>query len=438
MSTPLKSNLLRRTAAVLSAAATFLIAGQASALTVTMSGAGTNAQCGQASMSVTPDGNVSVSCGSGTTTNATFTLSAPASLAPNFPTVNQIQVNRTGSSIDAINVPFSATGCTPASGQVTFAAGISTPQSIALTTPASGSCGIQLGAPSAPGVLGSPSSATIAIVDPDSAVTFTFTAASSATQIGAAASTLTVQRSGGSNGTWNVPYTVSGATTVATVGGTGTLSFAPGSSSATVTVTPAALVPAGVTLPAALTVTLGTPVQAAGLAGQLGSVISIPAHAVTVSVSSNCPALPANMLEAALGGPGNVLLQMQQSDQIVSIPLPSPPSGRYTAQITVGESAGGAYTPQPVTLEMSINKCRGKIDTNMTGTYCNLVTTNGSMNNIVWLAQAVGSYSSQAAVNLKGWCFAPSSEGQHYLNARWRYGSCAFGAAVCGFAMTYN
>jgi hypothetical protein len=350
MSAALKSNLLRRTAAILSAAATFLIAGQASALQVTMGGAVT-AQCGSATMSVTVDGNVSISCSSGSTTSATFTLSAPATLGPNVMTVNEIQVNRSGSMIDAINVPFSATGCTPTTGQVTFGAGISTPQSIAVTTPASGSCGITLGTPSSPGVLGSPNSATIAIVDPNANVSFTFAAAATATQIGAAASMLTVQRSGGSAGTWNVPYTVSGATTAATVGGS-TLSFAPGSSSATIAVTPAATAPAGVTLPANLTVTLATPTPGAGAAGgQTGSIGAIPSENVTVgpAPAGGCPAPPAGMLEATLGGPGNVLLQMQSSNQVVSIPLPAPPTGRYTAQITLSESAGGAYTPQPVT-----------------------------------------------------------------------------------------
>jgi hypothetical protein len=66
------------------------------------------------------------------------------------------------------------------------------------------------------------------------------------------------------------------------------------------------------------------------------------------------------------------------------------------------------------------------------------VSTNGNGNNIIWLAQGIGPYVSQDSVNLKGWCFAPSSDGQYYLNARWRYSNCAFGAAVCGFAVQYN
>jgi hypothetical protein len=403
-----------------------------------MSGAGVNASCGSASMQVTPDGNVSVSCGSGTTTSATFTLSAPASLAPSITTVNQIQVNRSGSAIDAINVPYSVTGCTSAATNVSFAAGVSAAQSIIVTTPASGSCGITLGAPSSPGVLGSPNSATISIVNPDANVSFTFTTASSSTTIGSAAANLTVARSGGSNGTWNVPYTVGGTASVATVGGTGTLSFAPGSSTATISVTPAATAPAGVTLPASLTVNLGAAVQAAGgPAGQSASLGSIPTHTVNVGAASDCPAPPLNLIESTFGGPGNVLVALAGSGQITSIPMPIPPWAATTASLIVTNSPT-AGTPDPMLLEMSISKCKGKIDPDVTSTYCNLRSPINIYNAITWQGIGFAPYTSQAKANLKGWCYAPFAEGQYYLNVRWTYTACPGGVSACGFAIQFN
>ncbi|MGZ5032673.1 MAG: hypothetical protein ACXWAC_05700 [Usitatibacter sp.] len=403
-----------------------------------MSGAGVNAQCGSAAMQVTPDGNVSISCGSGTTTSATFTLSAPASLAPNYSTVNEVTVNRSGSSVDAITVPYSLTGCTSSASSVTFNAGISTPQSIALVTPASGTCGIMLGTPSSPGVLGSPNSATISIVNPNADVSFTFTAASTATQIAAAASTLTVQRSGGTAGTWNVPYTVGGTTSVATVGGTGTLSFPAGSSTATIPVTPAAAPPAGVTLPASLTVALGAAVQAAGgPAGQNATLGAIPTHTVTVNAASDCPAPPTNLLNSTFAGAGNVIVQVAGSGQIVSIPLPLPPWGGYTGSLIITNSPS-AGTPEPVTLELSVNKCKGKIDTNTLGTWCNYKTNSNVYNSITWQGVTISGYSSDAAAYPKGWCYAPYADGPYYLNARWTYSSCPGGASACGFAIQFN
>ena len=39
---------------------------------------------------------------------------------------------------------------------------------------------------------------------------------------------------------------------------------------------------------------------------------------------------------------------------------------------------------------------------------------------------------------MNGYCFAPSSDGQWYINAKWTYQQCAFGAQICGFAVQQN
>jgi hypothetical protein len=140
------------------------------------------------------------------------------------------------------------------------------------------------------------------------------------------------------------------------------------------------------------------------------------------------------MLTAAFAGMGNPLLQMQASGQIVAITMPALSS--VSGQVTFGESAGGAYTPQPVTLEMSINKCPGVIDTDYTN-QCNIRSTNGNYNSVTYLNQAYSIINSTESASPHGLCWAGDG-GTYYLNARWSYSSCAFGAQVCGFAIQYN
>jgi hypothetical protein len=154
------------------------------------------------------------------------------------------------------------------------------------------------------------------------------------------------------------------------------------------------------------------------------------------SVPPGCPALPQGSLNATFVGLGNPLLQMQGSGQIVAIPLPSMQS---SGQVSFGESAGGAYTPQPVTLEVSINKCPGAIESDYSNR-CNIRSTNGNINSITWLAKAYqgrGGTIDATTASSNGLCWAGGGD-QYYINARWSYAQCAFGAQVCGFAIQYN
>ena len=117
--------------------------------------------------------------------------------------------------------------------------------------------------------------------------------------------------------------------------------------------------------------------------------------------------------------------------------LPATQPGLSTGSVAFGESAGGAYTPQPVTLTISINKCPGLIDTDPTNR-CNLTSTNGNYNSIAWFSKQYSVITDATQANLRGYCFAPSSEGQWYINAKWTYQQCAFGAQICGFAIQQN
>jgi len=125
---------------------------------------------------------------------------------------------------------------------------------------------------------------------------------------------------------------------------------------------------------------------------------------------------------------------MQLSGQIVSIPLPT--LAGNSIKVAFGESAGGAYTPSPVTLEISINKCPGLVETDLTNR-CNLSSSNGTYNSMTSLIKPYSIITNGTIANRYGICWAADG-GQYYVNARWTYANCAFGAQVCGFAIQYN
>ncbi|HWH39121.1 MAG TPA: hypothetical protein VNU21_04735 [Usitatibacter sp.] len=243
--------------------------------------------------------------------------------------------------------------------------------------------------------------------------------------------TLTITRSVGSSGSVNVPYSLTGS---GCTNGSGNASFADGAGSYSFGVP---MVAAGT-----CTVSLGTPTTAAAVA--TGPRVGSPSSA-TVSVQSpqpapgaaGCAAPPADMLTASFKSIGAVLLQMQKSGQVVSIPLPEVVSGFHSGQLVISESAGGAFTPQPVSLNVTISKCPGVVDTDQSNS-CNIVTTNGNYNAVTWFAAPYSSIQDPPSAQRYGFCWAPRSEGQWYMNARWNYSSCAFGAAVCGFAIQQN
>ena len=171
-------------------------------------------------------------------------------------------------------------------------------------------------------------------------------------------------------------------------------------------------------------------VTPSGMIGQQRSI-----EITVVPVVQGCPSATPDVVFATLSGKGNPLLQRQRSGQVMFIELPGTSPGRSSGQVTFGESAGAAYTPQPVTLEISISKCPGVIDSDY-GNFCNLRSTNGTYNSITWLSRASPGFNSGNA-NLMGLCWAGDPQ-NYYINARWTYSSCAFGVATCGFAIQYN
>lgn len=230
-----------------------------------------------------------------------------------------------------------------------------------------------------------------------------------------------IRRTGGSTGAFDLYYWTQGFG-CANPGTAGPVRFADGdAANKTISVPMAG---SGI-----CTVFLNVPPAPAQLAQPVGTSITV------VPMVPGCP-LPSNVASASINGIGNPLLQMQRSGQTAFIPLPATSPGRASGAVIFGESAGGAYTPQPVTLELSISKCPGIIDTNTSGNFCNLRSTNGNYNSITFLSRAFQTINSNNASQY-GYCWAGEG-GQYYLNARWTYSSCAFGAQVCGFAIQYN
>lgn len=339
MSTTYQLSLLRRTFAALAAAAVLGTASDAHAQgKVKLTGASGKDECAYSSMSITPDGSVTVQC-SGTTTppppppppaTETYVMST-ASINASPYTVVEFAVTRSGpqgTTFGAITVNFtySGAGCAiTGTYLVAFAAGqMSSP--IQAPVSAGGTCAATLVAPASPAALGTPSTTTITV-------------------------------------------------------GTGTNPPPP-------------------------------------------------------PVSSNCPtgfATPENMISASLLGLGNPLIAMQKSGQLLSIPLPNM-QGLKSGQITFGETSTAA-TPQPVTLEISINKCPGLIDTSPSS--CNLRSTMSTYNSITWFAKPYSIITDAPSADRNGYCWGGDPD-KYYVNARWTYQYCPFSAPVCGFAVQYN
>lgn len=266
--------------------------------------------------------------------------------------------------------------------------------------------------------------------------------------IGASANQLvdvTVNRTNGATGSFNVPWATSGAG-CGTFGGT--LSVANGAQSGLIQIQmgPSGTCNAYLQAPIATGTTTGATASATGVAVVVGGGTSGPVQPPPTGLDfSKCPtgySAPGDLLTANLGGYGNPLLQMQKSQQVVAIPMPPLGSGTNTGVVQYGESAGGAYTPQPVTLEISVNKCPGMIlpESNAAGTrdYCNVRSTNGNYNQVTWFGRAYSGIGSTQAAAAYGYCWAGDANTQYYINSRWTYASCAFGVQICGFAIQQN
>lgn len=287
-------------------AASMMLSGPAAAATVTLAGGTTS--CTYNNVSGTSTGDFTFYCtASNPSSPGTLAFtSAGASLAPSATT--SVVVARSGGTSGAASASLS--GCSVNPATVSFVDGSSTPTpaSVTVTAPASGTCTVTLTPTGA--TAGSPTSFLVTVVDPNAPVTFTFSSGTSSATIAGSSVPITVTRSGGPSGDWSVPFTLSGTMTTggALVAGGGTitpaspLTFPANSQSATITYTPPASGPSGVTLPGSIVYTLGTPVLTSAATGQGGSIGATSTHTMSVqgAAGGSC-ATSANYNSAYVG-----------------------------------------------------------------------------------------------------------------------------------------
>lgn len=157
------------------------------------------------------------------------------------------------------------------------------------------------------------------------------------------------------------------------------------------------------------------------------------------TAAAPCPAVPSDALTVTLpDGYGHPTAVLLASGQVGVYALPTLSDGYDSEQLTFGESAGGAYSPQPVAIELTISRCPGEILAYDASDFCTYYTTNGAYNSIVYLGHAHEPMVDAASANLYGLCWAPEDEGPWYLNMRWTYTTCAYGATTCGFMLQRN
>jgi hypothetical protein len=225
---------------------------------------------------------------------------------------------------------------------------------------------------------------------------------------------VSIQRTGSPSGAFSILYTFEGSGCASTGAG-GPVTFGDGDMS-----TKTVSIPLGAK--GFCVAWLETPAAPAGLGANNAAGITV------VPVVAGCPA-PSDVVYNEFAGPGSVLRQAQRSGQTVFMPLPAPSDGRVSGRVAFAESSS---SPQPVTLEISINRCPGIIDTD-TRNYCNVNTGNGAYNEIVFLTQPYQAINSSTA-GQHGYCWA-GDPGQYYVSARWTYSSCSPGVAECGFTI---
>lgn len=255
--------------------------------------------CSYSSFNGDTSGNFTFICSSTSSPGTLAFASTSASLAPSAST--NVAVNRTGGSTGAVSATVSVTSgaCTASPGSVSFADGSTAAETVTVTAPATPntSCVIALAAPTGGATLGTAKNFTVSVVDPNANVTFKFSAPTSDVGLGGAGIPITVTRSGGTSGDWDVPFTLAGSLTASgslvTGGGsvspaTGILNFPAGTQSKTITYTPPATLPSGVTAPGTVVLTLSGPNPIGPASGQTGALAAPSDHTVSVVQDTVC------------------------------------------------------------------------------------------------------------------------------------------------------
>jgi hypothetical protein len=140
-----------------------------------------------------------------------------------------------------------------------------------------------------------------------------------------------------------------------------------------------------------------------------------------------CPAVPADVQDFDLKLSG-ADVQRMPSGRIASAVLPV--TGHASGQVVIGETT---TSPRAATVEISINRCHGVIDTGAGG--CYLRTDNPSFATLTWIEQAKWGTGTDDVIRSYGLCKAFPDQ-KMYVNMRYSYSQCNYG--TCGFVSQWN
>ena len=93
-------------------------------------------------------------------------------------------------------------------------------------------------------------------------------------------------------------------------------------------------------------------------------------------------------------------------------------------------------TPPGVVTEFSVSKCPGVIDTTVPDCYYRNTSINNNAIEIFTAPVPQYGWVDQTALAGRG-CYAPIAERNYYVNVRWSYGTCPWGAGNCGSSMQW-
>lgn len=151
------------------------------------------------------------------------------------------------------------------------------------------------------------------------------------------------------------------------------------------------------------------------------------------TTGNGCPAVPNDVADFTLKLSG-ADVQRLASGRIASATLPTIGT-QASAQFVLGETTS---SPRAATVEASINKCRGVIDTN--AGFCYLRTDNPSLTGFTWLERPPAGWgvNTDTYAAAYGLCKAYASDGPYYLNMRYTYSSSSCSLGICGFVSQWN
>jgi hypothetical protein len=239
-----------------------------------------------------------------------------------------------------------------------------------------------------------------------------------------AAATVTITRSGGTSGASTVSYEVGGGCGPLN----GSVNFGDGFSSGTFTLRS----PGG---PTNCTVTLLSPtVGTLGSPSTLKVAVNGTAAQPTTPTQAGCAAPPNDVLDFNLLLSGADRLIMS-SGRIASAVLPKVSDTRnsFSGQILFGEST---ISPRAATVEISVSKCKGVIDT--AGGSCYLSSSNPSFLKMEWIEKPIWDASTDTIAANYNLCKAYMADGTFFVNVRYSYSAsdCQYGQ--CGFVDQWN